>query len=353
MLTGFWDTGSCAVANAITRKKLTNTIKIADIKVGARFRKELGDIYTLTKSIQEIGLLHPVVINQNNELIAGARTLEACKALGWNEIHVTVVKLDDIIKCEFHENAARKDFTYSEIVEIKRAIEPEIAEQAQEREKAGIRPSSDSDKGRTDEKVADFVGVSRDTLRKAEEVVEAAEQNPEKFEIIREQMDNDEISVKKAIEIVKHQRRLERLQKITDPQTDLEILEKLGIPIRPYDVWNFQLDLKFGKSYPGNIPAAIVFNTLYFFTRQGDLVYDPISGGGVVGDVCNAFRRRCLIYDVNPHPRRNDIKQYDILSGIPEEARGAELMFWDPPYYKRLEKEYGLESILKSLAWEL
>jgi hypothetical protein len=34
MLTGFWDTGSCAVANAITRKKLTNTIKIADIKVG-------------------------------------------------------------------------------------------------------------------------------------------------------------------------------------------------------------------------------------------------------------------------------------------------------------------------------
>jgi ParB family transcriptional regulator, chromosome partitioning protein len=64
-------------------------LKIADIKIGPRFRKDLGDIDTLARSIAEIGLLHPVVINQNNELIAGARRLQACKSLGWNEIAVT------------------------------------------------------------------------------------------------------------------------------------------------------------------------------------------------------------------------------------------------------------------------
>jgi ParB-like chromosome segregation protein Spo0J len=318
-------------------------LKIADIKIGPRFRKDLGNIDTLARSIAEIGLLHPVVINQNNELIAGTRRLQACKSLGWNEIGVTIVNLDDIIKGEFAENTARKDFTYSEMIELKKVIEPQISKQAQEREKAGI-PCEESAQGRTREKVAQFAGVSHDTLRKAEEVVQAAEQNPEKFEIILEQMDNDEISVNKAREIVRHQRRLEALQKITNPQTDLEILDKLGIKVRPYDIWNFPtLDLRFGKPYPGNIPADIVFNTLYFFTQQGDLVYDPMAGGGVVGDVCKHFRRKCLMYDIKSI--RDDIKKYDILSGIPEEARGADLMFWDPPYYKKKEVEYGLNSI--------
>jgi hypothetical protein len=36
-------------------------MKIVDIKIGNCFRKELGHIDSLAKSIQEIGLLHPVV----------------------------------------------------------------------------------------------------------------------------------------------------------------------------------------------------------------------------------------------------------------------------------------------------
>jgi ParB family transcriptional regulator, chromosome partitioning protein len=54
-------------------------MKTINIKVGRRFRKDLRDIDAFAKPIQEIGLLHPVVINQNNELVVGARKLEACK----------------------------------------------------------------------------------------------------------------------------------------------------------------------------------------------------------------------------------------------------------------------------------
>ena len=56
-------------------KKGTTMMKIIDIKVG-----DLGDIKTLAKSIQEIGLLHPIVVNQYNELVAGQRKIRSRQA---------------------------------------------------------------------------------------------------------------------------------------------------------------------------------------------------------------------------------------------------------------------------------
>jgi ParB family transcriptional regulator, chromosome partitioning protein len=106
-------------------------MNIKDIKIGDRFRKDLGDIKTLAISIQEIGLLQPIVVNQDNELIAGLRRLEACKLLGRTEVSTTIVNLDDIIKGEFHENTVRKGFTLSERVEILRDREEESRTQAE------------------------------------------------------------------------------------------------------------------------------------------------------------------------------------------------------------------------------
>ena len=63
-------------------------LRISEIKIGQRFRKDLGDIDSLAESIKEIGLLHPPVVNERNELVAGYRRLEACKLLGWREIPV-------------------------------------------------------------------------------------------------------------------------------------------------------------------------------------------------------------------------------------------------------------------------
>ena len=47
------------------------TFPISAIQVGKRHRKDLGDIRALARSIQEIGLLHPVVIRPDRKLIAG------------------------------------------------------------------------------------------------------------------------------------------------------------------------------------------------------------------------------------------------------------------------------------------
>jgi ParB family transcriptional regulator, chromosome partitioning protein len=68
------------------------TRAIADIKIGKRHRRDLGDIDGLAASIAdpEIGLLHPITIDQHGHLLAGARRLAACKRLGWTEIPVQV-----------------------------------------------------------------------------------------------------------------------------------------------------------------------------------------------------------------------------------------------------------------------
>ena len=49
------------------------------IKIGERHRKELGDIGALAADINQRGLLHPIVIDLKNNLIAGERRLAAWK----------------------------------------------------------------------------------------------------------------------------------------------------------------------------------------------------------------------------------------------------------------------------------
>src|SRR5271163_2769512 len=107
---------------------------IDQIKIGFRYRKDLGDLPTLAASIKDVGLLHPIVVTPEGRLIAGQRRLEACRLLGWTEIPVTVVDLLQAARGEAHENLVRKDLLPSEIVALKRAIEPFERRAARERQ---------------------------------------------------------------------------------------------------------------------------------------------------------------------------------------------------------------------------
>jgi len=67
------------------------TMPIADIRVDERIRRDMGDIQGLAESIEDIGLLHPITVDETGLLLAGARRLAACKSLGWDEIAVRTV----------------------------------------------------------------------------------------------------------------------------------------------------------------------------------------------------------------------------------------------------------------------
>ena len=78
------------------------------------------------------------------------------------------------------------------------------------------------------------------------------------------------------------------------------------------------------KSHPGRIPGDLVAHVLYFFTEQGDLVIDPMVGGGTTLDVCLAMGRRCYGYDIDTRHNRPDVIQHDLTQGWPERTKDAD-----------------------------
>lgn len=101
-------------------------VKVADVKVGnERFRNEYGEIEELAVSIQRYGLLHPIVVDDELNLIAGERRLKAHRLLGITEIEVKQLSsMNDLEKreIEIEENLKRKDFTWQEEVRAKNEI---------------------------------------------------------------------------------------------------------------------------------------------------------------------------------------------------------------------------------------
>jgi len=168
-------------------------MQIDQIQIGFRYRKDLGDLRSLADSISEVGLLHPVVVTPQGRLIAGQRRLEACRLLGWDDVPVTVVDLYQAARGEAHENFVRKDLLPSEIVALKRAIEPMERREARQRQgtKTDLCHPATVAEGQGDarDKVARYLGVGRTTIERAEAVVEAAEEDPEEYGYLVEQMD--------------------------------------------------------------------------------------------------------------------------------------------------------------------
>jgi ParB family chromosome partitioning protein len=60
-----------------------------------RQRHEVGDIAELADSIKSLGLIHPLVIDRNNTLIAGFRRYSACKF--WAGLALIVTLLTSLI----------------------------------------------------------------------------------------------------------------------------------------------------------------------------------------------------------------------------------------------------------------
>ena len=62
---------------------------------------------------------------------------------------------------------------------------------------------------------------------------------------------------------------------------------------------------------------------------------------------CLLMKRRCLAFDNNPdsYQRRVDIREGEALETIHSLKRKPDLIFLDPPYFKKLEEEYGSDSI--------
>lgn len=122
-------------------------------------------------------------------------------------------------------------------------------------------------------------------------------------------------------------------------RTDKERMERLNINIQPYDAWHFAKchDL-FGSQHPGRIPGELIAHVLYFYAKPGAMVIDPMVGSGTTLDVCLAFGRKCYGFDIDDRHERSDVIKHDIIKdGWHERVKKADLIFWDPPYYSKMD----------------
>lgn len=113
---------------------------VDSIRVGYRFRGDLGDLDELCASIQTVGLLQPITITPDGTLVCGARRLAAVRKLGWSRIKVWVnstisTRLAEVL-AEQHENTTRKPLTPTEAAALYAELRQLYAADAARRQQA-------------------------------------------------------------------------------------------------------------------------------------------------------------------------------------------------------------------------
>lgn len=99
------------------RKDKLKYLKLVDIVIGDRWRKDYGDIEELVQSIREKGIIQPVTIDSNYNLLAGGRRCAAAVICGLVNIPVIIrdfIDETDSREIELIENIHRKGFTWQE-----------------------------------------------------------------------------------------------------------------------------------------------------------------------------------------------------------------------------------------------
>lgn len=148
-------------------------IKIDDVVVGKRVRKDMGDMDKLVSSMKELGLLTPIGIDENNSLVFGGRRLAAAQILGWKTIEAKIIDCDKLI-AERDENDTHKHFTYTERIAIAAALDARLSERHgtnQYAERGESRPALSTPDGKTANLVGPMVGFSGKTYERVKNVV--------------------------------------------------------------------------------------------------------------------------------------------------------------------------------------
>ena len=109
------------MSNALTNCNIQSSgyriLAISDIKIGKRFRKNMGDMQELCSNIRQHGLIEPIVVDTTLNLIAGERRIRAFLKLGLTHIPAHFInELPELKRreIELDENIHRKAMEWHE-----------------------------------------------------------------------------------------------------------------------------------------------------------------------------------------------------------------------------------------------
>ncbi|MFT7677972.1 MAG: ParB family chromosome partitioning protein [Planctomycetota bacterium] len=156
--------------------------KVSDLKLNSDYLRIETDVTALKKSLESVGLIHPVTINQDDELLAGARRVQAAVELGWEEIPVHVVEHDLLVQelISIDENLVRWPLDHLELErvlnrgrEIYEEIHPTAnkvevsAEVLSSEEKQALKEKEEQDENSFAAVTAEKTGLSKSVIRSA------------------------------------------------------------------------------------------------------------------------------------------------------------------------------------------
>lgn len=200
-------------------------VDIKEIKVSDRIRKDFGDIEELARDIDQNGLINPIVLTPDYQLIAGERRLRAHQYLKRQQVEARVMEISDYehqLRLEISENEHRKEFTFSERIEWAKRLEEVERIKAKERMAVGKENFPDHEGGQVRDIVAEQAGFgSGKQYDKAKFIAENA--TPE----IIQQLDAGLISTHKAF--IETKNRLEAAVREAEGRAEQAEQEKLEL----------------------------------------------------------------------------------------------------------------------------
>lgn len=332
-------------------------IKVSDIV----FREDLyprinTSATTVQKYAEDLEVLPPIKVNQNNELIDGWHRWTAHKKNEAEFIEAEVIQTKS--DAELLEKAIETNATHGLQLsqEDKRDMARRIYASTPERER--------DDKKK---QLAKILSVSERTIRDWLSRVDKDAKDARNKRIFdmwlacytqQEIADAVGIPRKTVDDTFGEFGDVSKLAK--SDQSAAEHATDFTPPI--YNIWK-QQEKTSGSTHFGNSEVRWVDNLLYLYTNPFDVVLDPFGGGGSTIDICKKRFRKYMVSDRKPIvEREKEIRKHDLKDGVlkPPQWKDVKLVYLDPPYWIQAEGQYSndaddlgnqsLEDFTKNLA---
>jgi N6-adenosine-specific RNA methylase IME4/ParB-like chromosome segregation protein Spo0J len=285
---------------------MSEDIKLSDIQIGANRRAvNMEKVSQLAESIKEVGLINPVLLSQENVLVAGNHRLEAFKLLGYEAIPFRYVEKNDLLRlrlAEIHENLMRNNGTQLEQSEWL-AESKQIYEQLYPETKAGVagglaRQNSANEKTSFAETTAQTTGLTprsiqvkvkrandipqdiRDMIRgtdiadsgkELDAIVKVSKQEPEKAKQIVQSAIEKNVPIEQAVRELKReevrQERVERVIQLAETAPKLETVNVRYPVIYADPPWQYEHSKADNRAIENHYPTMTL----------GDICAMPIS----------------------------------------------------------------------------
>lgn len=130
--------------------------------------------------------------------------------------------------------------------------------------------------------------------------------------------------------------------------------KKPPLRVQPTTLWDYPSqhygdEIQGDARYVGATPSYVIWNLIQRYTKEGDLVVDPMCGSGTTLDVARDTNRKARGFDISPF--RPDIEKADARK-LPLKANEVDLFFMDPPYGDHIHYSDEPECIGKLSAFD-